>query len=254
MNKDEFTSYLKDPGILNSESVNHLSSLISEFPYCQSARILLTLNLFKEQNIRYDAELKTTAVYVNNRRLLKKHIDKLNTKNVEVILPDEDISEKQEYTTVQVSEMEVVKEVAPEPQDSQMNSDDEAANILEVRDIVERHIQELESENELKRKNEEEAVKKPEPVRKKSDLIDEFIENQPSISRPKTQFYDPVDKAKESIVDNENIVSETLAGILLDQGYLLKAIKIYQKLSLKFPEKSSYFAALIKKAEKELKS
>ncbi len=72
MNKDEFTSYLQDPGILNSESVNHLSSLISEFPYCQSARILLTLNLFKEQNIRYDAELKTTAVYVNNRGLLKK--------------------------------------------------------------------------------------------------------------------------------------------------------------------------------------
>ncbi len=150
--------------------------------------------------------------------------------------------------------MEAVKEVAPEPQDSQMNSDDEAANILEVRDIVERHIKELESENELKRKNEEEAVKKPVLVRKKSDLIDEFIENQPSISRPKTQFYDPVDKAKESIVDNENIVSETLAGIFLDQGYLLKAIKIYQKLSLKFPEKSSYFAALIKKAEKELKS
>ena len=254
MNKEEFTSYLQDPGILNSQTINNLNSLISEFPYCQSARILLTLNLFKEQNIRYDAELKTTAVYVNNRGLLKKHIDKLNTKNVEVILPDEDVSEKQDITTGQMTEMEVVKEVVPGSPDSDMSSDDESANILEVRDIVERHIQELESENELKRKNEEEAVKKPEPVRKKSDLIDEFIENQPSISRPKTQFYDPVDKAKESIVDNENIVSETLAGIFLDQGYLLKAIKIYQKLSLKFPEKSSYFAALIKKAEKELKS
>ena len=254
MNKDEFTSYLKDPGMLNSDSVSQLSSLISEFPYCQSARILLTLNLFKEQNVRYDAELKTTAIYVNNRRLLKKHIDSLNTKKVVVILPDEDIIEKQDTSTDHVTEEEVVKEVLSEHQASDMNSDDEAADILEVRDIVERHIQELESENELRRKKEDESEKRPKPVKTKSDLIDEFIENQPSISRPKTQFYDPVDKAKESIVDNENIVSETLAGIFLDQGYLLKAIKIYQKLSLKFPEKSSYFAALIKKAEKELKS
>ena len=254
MNKDEFTSYLQDPGILNSESVNHLNTLISEFPYCQSARILLTLNLFKEQNIKYDAELKTTAVYVSNRRLLKKHIDKLNTKNANVILPDEEIGEKQEPTTTEMVETEVVKKVVAEHQDSDTISDDEAVNILEVRDIVERHIQELESENELRRKNEVTPVKKPVPVKAKSDLIDEFIENQPSISRPKTQFYDPVDKAKESIVDNENIVSETLAKIFYDQGHLVKAIKIYQKLSLKFPEKSSYFAALIKKAEKELKS
>ena len=84
--------------------------------------------------------------------------------------------------------------------------------------------------------------------------IDEFIKNEPSISRPKAEFYDPVSKAKESVVDNENIVSETLAGIFYDQGHLQKAIKIYQKLSLKYPEKSSYFAALIKKAEKELES
>ena len=254
MNKDEFTSCLQDPWILNSETISHLNSLVGEFPYCQSARMLLTLNLFKEQNIRYDAELKTTAVYVNSRRILKSHIDKLNTKNVEVVLPDEEVRGQQETKAAQLDEIKVVSDDIPEPQDSLVNSGDEAADILEVRDIVERHIQELESENELRRKNEVIPVKNSIPVKAKSDLIDEFIQNQPSISRPKTQFYDPVDKAKESIVDNEKIVSETLAKIFYDQGHLLKAIKIYQKLSLKFPEKSSYFAALIKKAGKELES
>ena len=55
-------------------------------------------------------------------------------------------------------------------------------------------------------------------------------------------------------MDDENIVSETLAKIYMDQHYYNKAIKIYGKLSLKYPEKSIYFAALIKKAKNEVKS
>lgn len=92
------------------------------------------------------------------------------------------------------------------------------------------------------------------PSKSKTELIDEFIKNMPVISRPKGTFFDPVDAAKTSITDQENVVSETLAQIYFDQKYFEKAIKIYERLSLKFPEKSSYFAALIEKAKIELKS
>ena len=84
--------------------------------------------------------------------------------------------------------------------------------------------------------------------------MDEFIKNQPSISRGKESFFSAAAAAQKSIVDQENIVSETLAKIYFDQRYFDKAIKIYEKLSLKYPEKSIYFAALIEKAKNEVKS
>jgi hypothetical protein len=84
----------------------------------------------------------------------------------------------------------------------------------------------------------------------KTEIIEQFIRNNPSITRPKAEFYNPVIHAQQSIVDQENIVSETLARIYFNQGHFDKAIIVYEKLSLKYPEKSSYFAALIQEAKK----
>ena len=85
-----------------------------------------------------------------------------------------------------------------------------------------------------------------------AELIDKFIKEEPRIV-PKPTFFDPVDSAKQSLMDNESVVSETLAEIYYKQGNLPKAIKIYKKLSLVYPQKSSYFAAQIEKIKKEIK-
>jgi hypothetical protein len=76
-------------------------------------------------------------------------------------------------------------------------------------------------------------------------ILDKFIRENPSIARPKSEFYSPVNMAKQSAEESEEIVSETLAKIYTKQGLYKKAIIMYEKLGLHYPDKFTYFAALI---------
>ena len=53
--------------------------------------------------------------------------------------------------------------------------------------------------------------------------------------------------ANKSISENDDVFSETLADLLSMQGQKTKAIEMFEKLILLFPEKSSYFANKIEK-------
>ncbi|MBL0097065.1 MAG: hypothetical protein IPP46_11725 [Bacteroidetes bacterium] len=94
----------------------------------------------------------------------------------------------------------------------------------------------------------------PKPKKPSGELIDKFIKQEPRITPSKSTFYSPVNMAKKSVQEPDDIISETLAGIYANQGNFQKAILFYEKLSLKFPEKSRYFAALIEELKKKLNS
>jgi len=87
---------------------------------------------------------------------------------------------------------------------------------------------------------------------KESKIIDSFIKNDPQIKALKPNQINNENKAKRSAEDNYEMVSETLAQIYIEQMLYHKAIDTYQKLSLKFPEKSRYFADLIQSLEKKI--
>lgn len=85
----------------------------------------------------------------------------------------------------------------------------------------------------------------------KMDIIDRFIKAKPSIRKPAATFFNPMESAKRSETLPDGLVTETLAGVYLKQENFAGAIRIYEKLMLKFPEKSTYFAGLIDNIKKE---
>jgi len=86
---------------------------------------------------------------------------------------------------------------------------------------------------------------------KGAEIIEKFLKEDPTIKPPKPEQIDNENKAKKSAEDHYDLVSETLAKIYIEQMLYHKAIDTYKKLSLKYPEKSRYFADLIQSIEKK---
>lgn len=102
---------------------------------------------------------------------------------------------------------------------------------------------------------EENELKKGKDIVSQVDkLVDKFIETEPSISRPKKEFYSPTKKAKESISEEKLIYTETLANIFAMQGNFPKAIQAYEQLILTNPEKKIFFAQKIKELKEKINS
>ncbi len=95
------------------------------------------------------------------------------------------------------------------------------------------------------------AVKKA-PLKEQIKIIDKFIDKKPSISSKAITAIvgDQEDLSIASTKFGEDLVSENLALILVEQGKTEKAIDIYKKLIWKFPQKKAYFAAQIEELTK----
>ena len=79
----------------------------------------------------------------------------------------------------------------------------------------------------------------------KIDLIDKFIKNSPKINIKK-EYKPDLEIIPESKI-KDDLITETLAKIYIDQKKYNKAMKAYNILSLKYPKKSSFFADQIER-------
>jgi len=110
------------------------------------------------------------------------------------------------------------------------------------------------NENNQSRTTQINNIDKKEKIKHQQEIIDKIISNLPKTPKINTsqKFYSAEDKARESLLETEDLVTETLAKIYAEQGNIHKAIRAYEILSLKFPNKNAYFAAKIKELKEKL--
>ncbi|AKD04765.1 hypothetical protein POKO110462_07905 [Pontibacter korlensis] len=90
------------------------------------------------------------------------------------------------------------------------------------------------------------------PLQEQLDIIDQFLKVNPRLKTMNNVKLKPEpqeDLSLKSTKIKRGIASESLANIFLKQGKAKKAIKIYEQLILKNPEKKSYFAEQIEKLQ-----
>ncbi|WP_338731575.1 hypothetical protein [Mangrovimonas cancribranchiae] len=84
---------------------------------------------------------------------------------------------------------------------------------------------------------------------KKFKLIDKFISKNPKLKPEKTASKNK-NLAEQQMIQPDTLMTETLARIYVEQKNYKKAIQSYKILSLKYPEKSGFFADQIKAIQK----
>ena len=241
MDKERLQHIINNPQSINDNDIELLSSMTASYPYFTVAQALLAVGYDLTEDKRLNRQLRLAAAMSPDRNSLRHLLADAKEKKQTCDLPDEFGNEGQQLIeSIVIPEIDLSK--SHEELSREMALLEEKRKSLdELKDLIEQRIIELEREKEESNKEEK--------TLSKTEIIDKFIAENPQISRPKQEFYDPFVVAQASVVDQENIISETLATIYLNQGYVEKAISVYQKLSLKNPEKSVYFAELIEKAK-----
>ena len=251
MDQIRFITLVEHPEIIDNQDVDDLEVMLVRYPYFTVGQSLLAVGMYRNGHAKSNQQLRLASSMSPDRNALRRLCTQL---------PDEFVEEQKSVSDETVEIQEKPSEVIPEKTfvipEIDLGKDTEELNrefavleekkktLDELMAIIENKIAELEREK-LKPKKEEKKLTK-------SEIIDKFIAENPSISRPKQEFFNPISAAQDSVVDQEKIVSETLAMIYARQGYFEKAISIYEKLILKNPEKSIYFAGQINELKNKL--
>jgi hypothetical protein len=175
---------------------------------------------------------------------------------VEMLL-DQDPIEHIQHSTIESEKISVVEEIeiidSPKIfKDTETEVEENESNLSFVAWLKKKQAKKSQSEKIIPV-----DVAEFEPtIRSKQEinaLLDKFIQDQPTISRPTQDFFNPVKNAKRSLEESEDLVTETLAEIYYLQKNFTKAITSYEKLILLYPEKKTFFASRIEKIREEIK-
>ncbi len=225
MNKEQYINWIKNRADLPDIMSN--TSEVEKYPYCMLFHLMRSMKINTIDNKSVLAVLHPSRKRLQTL-LLQQDVDQYNKK--ENTVKDDNREEK----------INIIKEAATEFRDKE-----------DLMDILQKRLAELNTNSDTgnEDQNEQEFLFEPQPSVSLDELVEKFNKFPPKISFNPVDFEDEKnyrDLGKSSVFDRSNIISETLAELYCVQGAYDKALKIYEALKLKYPEKSDTFAEIIK--------
>lgn len=268
MNVTDYTYLINKPDAINEKQTEALGNVLAEYPYFQSARALRLKGLYNQNSFKYNYALKVTAAHTTDRTVLfdfitsdtftaiqKGYYDKKVLELLDIKVIDSELIVSEEKTepkgALETSILTSIKEASVSEISDNTKLAEEKLDIGKPLDFSKNEKHSFQEWLQLSRtqpivresdqKSPVELVPIDENKKKKSELIDKFIETNPKISPIKhnTTSHATFDLNKD---DNSSLMTETLARVYLEQKKYQKAIQAYEILILKYPEKSSFFA------------
>jgi hypothetical protein len=275
MQVSRFTALLENPlDISQDADIAALKQIVETYPYFQAARGMELIGLKNSNSFKYNAALKKHAAYTSDRSWLFEIItqeafnkSKNTDQSIETSSTDETVNSSKELTDIDTSaqrdtEAQYTDQTSDEAhkvseaQETSMSSL-ELGKPLEFnkndRYSFEEWLQ-LSTKKSLDTKSKKEETNTSEKNKKAAKMaqINAFIATNPKISPPLPSTEKITIKDAEKI-NKEALMTETLARVYLEQKKYKKALQAYKILSLKYPEKNSFFASQIKVVQKLIK-
>lgn len=275
MQVSRFTALLENPlDIIQDADVTALKQIVETYPYFQAARGMELIGLKNSNSFKYNAALKKHAAYTSDRSWLFEIItqeafnkSKKTDKTIEGFPIDETVNSSVELNDIATStQTDVEAQYTDETSDEEHKvSETQEASLSSIelgkplefnkndRYSFEEWLQlSTKKSFDIKTKKEETNTSEKNKKEAKMAQINTFIATNPKISPPLPSTKKITIKDAEKI-NKEALMTETLARVYLEQKKYKKALQAYKILSLKYPEKNSFFATQIKVIQKLIK-
>lgn len=217
-----FFSMINDFDPNDKVLLENIGNVLNQYPNFQLLRVLY-LKLIKSQNSKdFDKALSHASISTYDRELLYEFLD---TDIIPNKIKEEQIDDK---VNENIKEEIIIK-----------NDSTKDISLTKEMEFY-KWFSYIKSNKTLNESNE---------VEKKFALIDDFLTSKKRID-PDRNYLNTEDLSEKSLVSHDELMTETLAKVLMKQKKYDKALEAYQILGLKYPEKNSFFANQIKKIRK----
>jgi len=244
---------IKHPETMDKETLYDLRSLLALYTYHQTVRLLLLQNLYLMHDPSFDEELRRSAVYLTDRKVVFNLVEAVHYKLRSAARQNKKEETADNTTKTQqggsrtISLIKQFLDTIPADKKEEEKKEKKKKRKPTPADAAIDYVSYLlETEGEDEEQNEQNS-----PTMKGQDLIDNFINNDNGKIKLKEQpEYMPEIDDNEKKESDEKYFTETLAQIYIKQGRYSKALEIIKRLNLNYPKKNTYFADQIRFLEK----